>query len=187
MEASVPSRKFPFSHLLYLLFAFTAFFSSLVLNQAYFANDLIYQFVPFRMFLKDQLSHGHFPLWNPYLFGGQPFFANPNSMMCYPLTYLTLLFPIPYDIGVFFFIHMFLAAAGMHFWLKSLKLSEGACRVGALLFASSGLFWWEIIHLQILAAYALFPWLMGFLEKTFKEGRPRWAFFSGLAFALILC
>ena len=170
---------------LYLGVAFLAFFSCLVLGRSYYDNDLIYQFVPFRIFLKNQLAQGHFPLWNPYLFGGQPFFANPNTMMCYPLTYLTLLFPIPYDLGVFFFIHMVLAAGGAHFWLKSLRLSENACRMGALAFALSGVFWWELIHLQILAAYALFPWLMGLLEGLFKEwSRPR-AFLAGLCFALI--
>src|ERR1700679_3457928 len=73
---------------LYVLLALIAFFPCLFLGQAYYANDLIYQFGPFRQFLKDQLLQGHFPLWNPYLYGGQPFFANPNSMMCYPLNYL---------------------------------------------------------------------------------------------------
>src|SRR5579859_1076729 len=169
MEQTSPQRQVPVSLILYLAFAFTAFFPCLVLNKAYFANDLLYQFAPFRMYLKQQLAQGHFPLWNPYLYGGQPFFANPNSMMCYPLTYLTLIFPIPYDMSVFLFIHMLLAAAGMHFWLRSLRLSQAACRIGALLFASSGVFWWEIIHLQIVAAYALLPWLLGFIEKTFKE------------------
>ncbi len=186
MEATAP-LKFRTSVLLYLAVAFAAFFPSLALNQSYFANDLLYQFAPFRLFLKQQLAQGHFPLWNPYLFGGQPFFANPNAMMCYPLTYLTLLFPIAYGLGVFFFLHMFLAAAGMHFWLKSLRLSENACRMGSLVFALSGVFWWEIIHLQILAAYALFPWLMGSLERWLKDWKTGWAFLAGLFFALVFC
>ena len=186
MEPTAPPRLRN-SILLYLVIAFTAYFPCLILGEAYFANDLAYQFVPFRQFLRDQLFHGHFPLWNPYLFGGQPFFANPNSMMCYPLTYLTLLFPVAYGVGVFLFIHMFLAASGMHFWLRSLKLSENACRMGSLAFALSGVVWWETIHLQILAAYALFPWLMGAMERWMKEWKAGWAFAVGLAFALVFC
>ena len=186
MEPSAPPRLRN-SILLYLVVAFAAYFPCLILGEAYFANDLAYQFVPFREFLRDQLAHGHFPLWNPYLFGGQPFFANPNSMMCYPLTYLTLLFPVAYGVGVFLFLHMFLAASGMHFWLRSLKLSENACRMGSLVFALSGVVWWETIHLQILAAYALFPWLMGSLERWMKEWKAGWAFATGLSFALVFC
>ncbi len=167
--------------------ALVSFFPCLFLGKAYFANDLLNQYSHFRALLRTQLEQGHFPLWNPYFFGGQPFFADPNVMMTYPLNYLTLLFPVPLGLGVFFFLHMFLAALGMHLWLKALRLSETACRIGALTFALSGFFWWELIHPPILAALALFPWLMACLEKLQKDLKPSWAFLSGVAFALIFC
>ncbi len=170
---------------LYFLLALIAFFPCLFLGQAYYANDLIYQFGPFRQFLKDQLLQGHFPLWNPYLYGGQPFFANPNSMMCYPLNYLTLFLPTAYGMSLFYFLHMAIAGAGMHAWLKTLRLSDNAVRVGALTYALSGFFWWELIHLHILADYALFPVLMAALEKLRQHWAPRWAFAAGLVFAVI--
>jgi hypothetical protein len=170
---------------LYVLLALIAFFPCLFLGQAYYANDLIYQFGPFRQYLKDQLLQGHFPLWNPYLYGGQPFFANPNSMMCYPLNYLTLLLPTAYGMSLFYFLHMAIAGAGMHAWLKTLRLSNNAVRIGALTYALSGFFWWELIHLHILADYALFPVLMAALEKLRQHWAPRWAFAAGLVFAVI--
>jgi hypothetical protein len=172
---------------LYLTVSFVAFFPSLVLGKVYFANDLLNQYSHFRTLLRSQLALGHFPLWNPYFFGGQPFFADPNVMMCYPLTYLTLVFPVPYGLGVFFFLHMFLAAWGMHLWLKSLRLSEGACRLAALTFALSGVFWWELIHPPILAAYAWFPWLLFTLEHLAQKLEKGWAFLSGLCFAMVFC
>src|SRR5665213_2467446 len=170
---------------LYVILALIAFFPCLFLGQAYYSNDLIYQFAPFREFLKTQLLQGHFPLWNPYIFGGQPFFANPNSMMCYPLNYLTLFLPTAYGISVFYFLHMVIAGSGMHAWLKNLRLSDNAVRVGALTYASSGFFWLELIHLHILADYALFPVLMAVLEKLRQNWAPRWAFAAGLVFAVI--
>lgn len=129
---------------IYFLAAFIAFFHCLVLNQAYFANDLLNCYYHFRELVRNQLFSGHFPLWNPYFYGGQPFFADPNAMLCYPLNYLTLLFPTAYGLGVFYFLHFFIAACGSHFWLRSLRLSENASRLGALLFpsrASSGGSW----------------------------------------------
>jgi len=177
------------SHLLplspYLFLALIAFFPCLFLGQAYYVNDLIYQFGPFRQFLKTQILQGHFPLWNPYIYGGQPYFANPNSMMCYPLNYLTLFLPTAYGMSFFFCLHMAIAGTGMHAWLKTLRLSDNAVRVGALTYSLSGFFWWELIHLHILADYAMFPVLMACLEKLRQNWAPGWAFASGLVFAVI--
>lgn len=165
-----------------------AFYPCLLLNQAYFDNDLLAQFGPWRAFLKDQLAHGHFPLWNPYLLGGQPFFADLQNMMLYPLNYLTLPFSIPYGLSVFFFLHMVLAAIGMHLWLKSLQLSETSCRMGSLLFAFSNFFWLELIHPPVLAAFAWLPWFFASLEVLSRGLKPRKAFYAGLAFAMLfLC
>lgn len=173
---------------LFLLAAFVAFFHCLVLNQAYFANDLLNQYSHFRALVRSQVFSGHFPLWNPYFFGGQPFFADPNVMMFYPLNYLTLVFPIAYGLGVFYVLHFFIAACGAHFWLRSLRLSENACRFGALLFSLSGFFWWELIHPPILAAFAWLPWWLGALEKLSHDWAPPKAFGAGLAYAMIfLC
>ncbi|HJT25432.1 MAG TPA: hypothetical protein VJ873_12735, partial [bacterium] len=175
------------SYLLYLAAAFIAFMPCLLFGQAYFANDLLHYYGPARLLMKNQLAAGHFPLWNPYYFGGEPFFADPNVMACYPLLYLTLLFPLSYGLSVFFFLHMALAAFGMHFWLKSLRLSDGACRLGALTFALSGFFWWELIHPPILAAFAWFPWMMFCLERFSQKLQGGWAFATGLCFALVFC
>ena len=185
MEQSPSPPQKRVSILLYLALSFAAFFPCLVLQKSYFANDLLYGYGPIRSFLKQQLSSGHFPLWNQYLWGGQPFFAEPNTMMVYPLNYLTLLFSIPTGYSVFFFLHMFLAALGMHLWLKSLRLSENACRMAALTYALSGFFWWELIHLPILSAYAWFPWFLAALEKLHKEPKPLNGFWAGLAYALV--
>lgn len=173
---------------LYAALAFLAFSPCLLLNRAYFDNDLLAQFGPWRFFLKDQLAQGHFPLWNPYLLGGQPFFADLQNMMFYPFNYLTLPFSVPYGLGVFFFLHAFWSACGMHLWLRSLNLSSNACRVGAILFAFSNFFWLEIIHPPVIAAFAWLPWLFASVENLSQNPKPRNAFYAGLAFAMLfLC
>lgn len=174
--------------LFYTALGLLAFFPCLFLGQAYFDNDLLAFFGPVRAFLKSQLAQGHFPLWNPYLLGGQPFFADLQNMMLYPLNWLTLPFSVPYGLSVFFFLHMALAALGMHLWLRSLGLSENACRVGALLFSLSGFFWLEIIHPPVLAAFAWLPWIFLRLEELSKNPKPFNAFLAGFCFALLfLC
>ncbi len=141
-----------------------------------------------RLFLRSNLLQGHFPLWNPHIFGGQPFLASTYFMVCYPFVYPTLLFPVEYGFGVFYFLHFLIAAFGMHFWLRTLKLSEDSCRVGAILFALSGYFWSEIVHPPEMAAYAWTPWWGGAGKSIAKAetgmglrggGGFRLPFFSG--------
>ncbi len=154
-------------------------------GQAFFDGDLITQYVPMRIFLRDSILHGSLPLWCPYLLGGQPFFADPNTQSAYPLTYLALPFPAPLGFMIFFFLHFVLGSWGMSFWCRSLGLSNRSGILAGVLTSFSGFFWWEIIHPPLLAAFAWFPWWGGALEKWSQKLEPSWAFCSGFVFALL--
>lgn len=173
------------SFLLYLGVGLVAFFPCLFGGQVGFDGDLLNCNPMLRHFLRDNLAAGRLPLWNPYLFGGQPFFADPNTMAFHPFLYLSLLFPTEYGYGVFYLICFMVGALGMHLWLKSLKLGEDSCRFGALLFALSGYFWWEIIHPPELAAFAWTPWWAAALEKASQKLESVWFFVAGLVLAVL--
>ncbi len=181
-ETDTPSKT---SFLFYLFVSFVAFFPCLVLGQAYFDGDLFILFSIYRTFLKTALIQGTIPLWNPYVFAGQPFFADPNTMSAYPLLYPFLIFPIGLGFGLFYFSHLFWAMAGMHEWLKRLGLSQPACGVGALTFAFSGMFWAELAHTPVFTAFAWLPWFLGYLEKYFQTGSRWHAGLSGFTLAVI--
>ncbi|HVZ80725.1 MAG TPA: FkbM family methyltransferase [bacterium] len=170
------------SPLLYLGVALIAFFHCLFLGQAYFDNDLLAQFGPWRAFLKDQLAQGHFPLWNPYHLGGQPFFADPQSMTLYPATWLTLPFSLTLGMTLFSAFHLFWGAWGTDLWLGALGLSRRSRRLGALTFALSGFFWIEIIHPPVIAAFAWLPWCFFLAERLTQEPKAPRAFWLGLVF-----
>jgi hypothetical protein len=173
---------------LYLAVVLAAFCPSLFFHQAYFEGDLIAQNVPYWDFFKNCLSHGHWPLWCPYLFAGQPYLADSNCMVFYPPAYFYLLDSRALGTGLYYGFHLSAALVGMHLWLKAVGLSPGACRVGAVLYGLSGFFWWEIIHPQVLAGYAWLPWWGFALEKFCQNWEKRWAFALGLFLALLfLC
>ncbi|HVZ80517.1 MAG TPA: hypothetical protein VHE12_06885 [bacterium] len=169
----------------FLLAALAVFAPLLFAGQAYFDGDLIAYYVPMRTFLRSSVLSGHLPLWCPYLMGGQPFFADPNTQAAYPLTYFFISFPVPYGFGLFYFVHFLIACLGMYFWTGTLGLSREARILGGLLFAFSGFFWWEIIHPPLLAAYAWLPWWGGALEMFAQKKSRGWAFRGGLVFALL--
>ncbi len=173
---------------LYAVLTLAAFSRCLFHGQAYFDNDLLAQFGPWRAYLRDQILTGHSPLWNPYLLGGCPFLADPQNMVFYPFNWLTLPFSVPTGLSLFFSLHLFLAMAGMDFLLRGFGLSSSSRMVGALVYGFSNFFWLEIIHPPVLAAFALLPWLFGSIliwTQTLSNLR---AFLTGLSFALIfLC
>ncbi len=169
----------------YLAIVLGAFAPCLFRGEAYFGDDLLSTFGPLRAFFKNALEQGHWPLWSPTLFGGQPFWAHPDVMGLYPFSLFLLFLPAGLGAGIFYALHLFAALTGMHLWIKSLGLSEKAGRVGALIFGLSGFFWWEIIHPPILAAFAWLPWWGWGLECLARTLKRRWAFTAGLFFCLI--
>jgi len=173
------------SSLLLVGVGLVAFFPILFLGRCYDANDLLFQFAPWRQFLRDSLAQGFLPFWNPHNFAGQPFFADIQSQMLYLPNYLTLLPSVPVGMGWYTFLHFLIAAFGARHWLRSLELSEMAARVGALVFSLSGFFFWEIIHPPVLAAFAWLPWFFSALEHVSKRPSARVGWYLGAAYAML--
>jgi hypothetical protein len=173
------------SFLFYLGVGILFLFPCLFGGQVFFDGDLLNSYHIFRKFISDQLLQGHFPLWNPYLYGGQPCFGDGNFMACYPFLLFSLPFPVDYGFSIFYLTCLVIAALGMHFWLKGLGLSVEACRLGAVLFSLSGYFWWEIIHPPEMAALVWMPWWAGALERVSRRLSMGWAFLAGLFFMFL--
>ena len=57
----------------------------LLTNRVMATGDAFTYFTPYRDYANFALRAGHLPLWNPYLFLGVPFLANPQSAVLYPL------------------------------------------------------------------------------------------------------
>src|ERR1700690_985538 len=59
------------------------FFRDILLEKAFFWEDFIYQYYPFRNFAAVSLRGGALPLWNPYTFNGMPFQADIQTAVFY--------------------------------------------------------------------------------------------------------
>src|SRR3954469_19885298 len=56
-------------------------------------GDALAIFLPMRRMFAEQVAAGIWPLWNPRVFGGMPFFAAMQTSMLYPPTWLFLVLP----------------------------------------------------------------------------------------------
>jgi len=101
-------------------------------------NDLTNMFVPWLHFVKTSIQQGRLPLWNPTLFSGTPFVANPQPGLFYPPTWLALLMSPTRALALSLVFHVWLAGMGMYVWLRSEAASEAGAFLGAVVFAFSG-------------------------------------------------
>ena len=128
-------------------------------------------------------ASGHFPLWNPYLFGGMPYVAAMHGDIFYPTFLLRMILPTDVAMTWGFIIHIFLAGFLTYLFLRDLGYGFFGSLVGGLAYMMSGQIASSVSpgHDGKLFVSALFPLALLVLKRGIREGRD-WAWG---AFALI--
>ncbi len=131
-------------------------------------DDIHRQYYFNRQFFNNFLSQGIWPWWNPYVFSGAPFIANPVVNIWYPATWLFVLLPLNVAYSWHIAIHIFWAMMGMYCALREMSKVKGQMsNVGAwlagLVFGLSGFFTARIWagHVDVIAAASWLPWVFG--------------------------
>jgi hypothetical protein len=133
---SRPSLAFRILPLLLLAVVLTLFFApALFGGQVYFFRDLCLEIVPKRQFWAD--FHG-FVLWNPYIFTGEPYAANPQASAFYPPSLLFLLGPAEVLLGPYFLFHFLVAGVFAYCLFLELGLRRSSALAGSLAFTLGG-------------------------------------------------
>ncbi len=147
---------------------------STVLSSA--SGDLRAQFLPWREFGFGQLRQGNFPLWNPHLFGGTPYFAGFQSALLYPPNWLHLFLPLGVAINWIIALHIFLAGLFTYFWTRGHGLGRTAATLSGVMFMFSGEYFLHIYygHLPHLAVMIWTPLLLWSLDQLAGTGRWYW-------------
>ena len=139
----------------------------LLTNRVMATGDAFTYFTPYRDYANAALRAGHLPLWNPYLFLGVPFLANPQAAVLYPLHWpFAWLDPAK----------SLIASMGLHLWLAGLGMLLYARRVAglswlpatasALVFSLSGFLGARVGQINQLSGIAWLPWLLWLLEES---------------------
>lgn len=150
--------------------------ASLIANPADPINDATRQYAALRVFPAwSWADFDSWPLWNPTLHGGAPFFANPQSGACYPLN---LLFLVPGGLSALswsLLLHAWLAGMGAIAVARLYRLSPlaaltcGICQAGAPYLIAHI---YEGHHPHVSAA-AWFPWCWWAWERSRLSSQGR--------------
>ncbi len=120
---------------------------------------------------------GHFPSWNPYLFGGMPYVASMNGDIYYPpsLVLRLLLRPDAFVTWAFI-IHIFLAGWLTYLLLRAMRVGFAGALVGGLAYMMGGPIASYVApgHDGKLYVSALLPLALMLLTYGMRDGK-RWA------------
>jgi len=142
----------------------------------------------FREFAASTLrATGHFPLWNPYLFGGMPYIAAMHGDIFYPTFLLRMILPTDVAMTWGFIIHIFLAGLFTFGFLRVLGYSFYGALIGGIAYMMSGQIASYVSpgHDGKLFVSALFPLALWILYRGIRQGR-HWSW-GALALIIGLC
>ena len=155
------------------------------------AGDFTEQYFPLRAFVAQEWVAGRIPLWNPYLYGGQPALADIQSGALYPPHLIEALaigwggplfgrelgFPL-WALELQVMLHFSLAAVGTYLFARHLGLQSGtsirrarfAGVITSLVFTYSGyLTGFPVQQLTILEVAAWLPWVLWGLSAASRQ------------------
>lgn len=89
-------------------------------------------------YLRDSVFEGRLPLWNPYIFLGQPFLANPSIAFWYPATWLFIFLPIPTAFLVHMMFHVWWSMIGIYVLIVLITGKKYPAFIGGLVFGLCG-------------------------------------------------
>lgn len=179
------------------------FFPKHVFNDyVFYASDNFNLMTPTRVFLANELKEGRFPLWNPLILSGTPFFADIAYGLLHPSNLFFLILSPFRALTASIFVDFAIAYFGMYMLLRRLTGFFLPAFAGALLFTYSGSMAvytdnLSSLHSAVWTPWVLWAWIGFFQNKTYKtfifsvitlslqiiSGHPQMTYYTVLACA----
>jgi len=143
-------------------------------------------FYPYLVNVVRSLQGHSLPLWNPYSFGGHPFFANGNTGVLYPPRFALAVFLSAdwvHDLSIM--LHVFLSGLAMFAVMKGYRVGfAGALLAGIAWMLNTFTFAW--IQLEHIIVITLFlPVAIGFIHRAAIQHSAWLAVGAGVALGLL--
>ena len=153
-------------------------------SKNFYYRDILNFHYPLRRVLIDSCARLEPPLWNPFLYLGQPMLANPNYMAFYPTNLLHLLAPFNYAFKLHFVIHPILGGLGAYFLMRRLAVGIVPSLAGAVAYEFSGTVLSFLNLYNLVPAVALIPWIGWAFQGALHGRRVRRTLLLGFLLAL---
>ena len=129
---------------------------------------------------------GIFPLWNSLNGAGAPLFANYQSSLLYPFSWIGFVLPLAQTMSLVAVLHLLIAGWGMERFTHRLGASTLGSGVSALAFGLSAYLVARTGTYPIIQTVAWLPWLLWAALRLLDNGRPRSGGLLAIFAALLL-
>jgi membrane protein YfhO len=169
MDAFTPGRLAG----LIALFLFALYPGVILGTHSLFFTDFGVFTYPVAFYAHESFWHGQVPLWNPLSNCGVPFLAQWNTSVCYPLSLVFMVFPLPWSLNIFGLGHLVLAGVGMYWLAYRWTQNRLAASIAGLAFALNGLMLNSLMWTSNLAALSWQPLVVLWVEQAWRSGGRR--------------
>jgi hypothetical protein len=149
----------------------------LISGHSLFGTDFVSCYLGMKQFLYDEVrGHHSIPLWNPYLFGGMPFWAHFESTIFYPLDVLFLLMRPERAYGYTMLLHVSLTSISMYVLGRSLGFCGFGSLIAAIVYGLNGLMMATLYDGQMFRtqSYLWIPLIVWVLNRSIGSRSFAW-------------
>jgi hypothetical protein len=165
------------------------FFWRYLRGEVSFPWDMLGFHYPHFFLQADAFRNGALPLWDPYIYGGNPHVSNIQAAIFYPMNLIFCLLAAIFDNLGFhvleyqLILHFFLAGFFMYLFSRSNDLRVFGSLVSAITYMFGGFFVSQAQHLGAVSAAAWIPLIFLLLQKAFRTGNPVYGVWASIPIA----
>ena len=170
-NSQLPDCFTPCRFAVFLLLAFVLAFPGIWMGtETFFRSDYGVMAYPAAHYLRESLRAGELPLWNPLSNCGAPFLAQWGTMCLYPGSLFFVALPMPWALGVFCLLHLWLGGLGARALAERWTGNRFAAAVAGTAFAINGASLACITWPNYCVAIGWMPWIVLLTEQAWREG-----------------
>lgn len=163
------------------------FYPLVFLGETLYFRDLFSIFLTQKQLLTDFITSGQFPLWDPYIQGGRPYFANPLNSLFYPTNLLYLVLPFFQTFNFIIVGHFLGYLAAAYILARIIGLRPVSSAVVAIVYGFCGYSLSLINLLNMFLAMLYLPVLLICWHLLLLKAQARWFLLAVFAGALQVC
>ncbi len=177
--------------LIFIVTTFVFFYDQIFGNYFFWEDFLEYVYPVQTLAARDGGLFG-IPFWNPYIFGGMPFFADLQTGVLYPLNRLLALFVDSSGnlsvaaMQLQIMLHFVIAQMSMFYLMRYLKVSDIGGIISAISYTFSFIFVMHVIHPMMLYHLAWFPLVIMLTMKAIDKNSMRSGIIAGLILGITM-
>lgn len=138
-------------------------------------SDMVLENYQWKYFIREQLTQGEIPLWNPHQFAGIPFLAAGQQSTLYPLSILYYILPLTAAYGWFIVINLWLAGLCMMVFMRGIGVNPAGATLAGVVYQLAGFMIASVVFPMMIGAIVWLPLILLMIENIIR-GRAFWIF-----------